>query len=169
MSAKTHISVLVKLRHKAAAWRRRPWAERRWFFVAVVLLGLARLAVLTVPFKRIAPWLGKDLRTAAVVPLATQHQMTSALHIGHAVRVAARYTPWESKCLPQAMAARILLGVNRLPYALFMGVKNSRESGMTAHAWVCTGAAAVIGGRSFGDFTVVGTYVSPALEPTVAR
>lgn len=169
MSEATHTSLLGRLRRKASAWRRRPWAEKRWFFIAVVLLGLARLAVLTVPFKRIAPWLGKNLQTAAVVPLATERQVASALHIGRAVRMAARYTPWESKCLPQAMAARVLLGANRLPYALFMGVKNSRESGMTAHAWVCTGAAAVIGGHSFGDFTVVGTYVSPALEPTVAR
>ena len=61
MSGNSHINLLAKLRRKVAAWRRRPWAEKRWFFPAIALLGLARLAVLTVPFKRIAPWLGKDL------------------------------------------------------------------------------------------------------------
>ena len=153
-------SVLVR---KAGSWRRKPAEERLWFAPAFLLLGLARATLVAVPFRRIAPSLGYDLKTAAVVPLASEDEVVRALHIGRAVRTAARYTPWQSRCLAQAMAARVLLAMNGLPYGLYLGVENSRDSGMTAHAWVCTGPAAVTGGRSFGRFTVVGTFVSPRL------
>ena len=157
-------SPLIRLRRKVATWRRMPRAEQGWFFVAYPLLGLARLALLLVPFRRLAPWLGQNLQTAVVVPLASRRQITQALCIGRAVRVAAGYTPWKSKCLAQAMTARVLLGLKRLPYALYLGVRKDDEAGLAAHAWVCTGPAAITGGHSFGQFTVVGTFVSWGLR-----
>lgn len=149
---------------KARAWRRRPLEEKVWFAPAFLLLGLARAALLTVPFRRIAPLLGHNMQ-GAVVPLAGEREVARALHIGHAVRTAARYTPWQSKCLAQAMAARVLLGVSDVPYGLYLGVQRSGDSGVVAHAWVCSGPAAVTGGRGFGQFTVVGTFVSFRLAP----
>jgi hypothetical protein len=160
---------LLVLRRKAGAWRRKSLAEKLWFAPAYLLLGLMRAVLSTVPFRRIAPLLGHGMKTAAVVPLASEREISLALHIGRAVRTAARYTPWESKCLAQAMAARVLLGVNGLPYALFLGVSKGGESGMAAHAWVCTGPAAVTGAHSFHQFTVVETFVSPMLAPQVER
>ena len=157
--------VLVR---KARAWRRKPAEEKLWFAPAFVLLGMARAALLTLPFRRIAPLLGRNLQAAAV-PLAGEQEVARALHIGRAVRTAARYTPWESQCLAQAMAARVLLGVNGLPYGLYLGVRKRGESGVTARAWVCTGPAAVTGGRGFGQFAVVGTFVSPRLAPPAGR
>ena len=154
---------------KARSWRQKPPEEKLWFAPAFLLLGLARAALLTVPFRRIAPLLGHNLQAAAAVPLAGEPEVVRALHIGRAVRTAARYTPWESQCLAQAMAARVLLGVNGLPYGLYLGVRKRGESGVTAHAWVCTGPAAVTGGRGFGQFAVVGTFVSPRLAPAAGR
>lgn len=161
--------ILAVLRRKAGAWRRMPLAEKLWFAPAYLLLGLMRLVLMAVPFRWIAPLLGHGMQTAAVVPLASEREISRALHIGRAIRTAARYTPWDSKCLVQAMAARVLLGVNGLPYALFLGVNKDGESSMAAHAWVCTGPAAVTGGHSFAQFTVVGTFVSPTLAPPVQR
>lgn len=155
--------LLTLIRRKAGAWWGMPFVEKAWFFAAYPLLGLARLALLIVPFRQIAPWLGQNLQTAAITPLATHQQIAQARHIGHAVQIAARHTPWESKCLAQAMVARALLGIKRLPYALYLGVRKEGEAGMTAHAWVYTGRLAVTGGRSFGQFTVIGTFVSPRL------
>lgn len=167
MAAHRTRDTLAVVRRKAGAWRRMPLAEKLWFAPAYLLLGLMRLVLLTVPFRWIAPLLGHGMQTAAVVPLASEQEVTRALHVGRAVRTAARYTPWESKCLAQAMAARVLLGVSGLPYALFLGASKGGESGMAAHAWICTGPAAVTGGHSFGQFTVVGTFVSPTLAPPV--
>ena len=64
------------------------------------------------------------------------------------------------------MVARSLLGLRGLPYGLYLGLrKDAKEAGgMAAHAWVCTGPVAVTGGRSFGQFTVVGVFVSDQLN-----
>jgi hypothetical protein len=148
---------------KARSWQRKPREEKLLFVPSFLLLGMAQLTLHTVPFRRIAPLLGHDVRTAASVPLADARQAARALHIGRAVRTAACYTPWESKCLAQAMAARALLGMSGLPYGLYLGVGRRGESGVTAHAWVCTGPVAVTGGRSFGRFAVVGAFLS--LQP----
>jgi hypothetical protein len=152
------------LRRKAVNWWRRPLPERLWLVPAFLLLGLARAALLTVHFRRIAPWLGQAMKTAAVVPLASASEIARALHIGRAIATAAHYTPWESKCLVQAMVARALLGACGLPYALFLGVNKQADKGLAAHAWVCIGPAAVTGGQGFREFRVVGTFVSSRLS-----
>lgn len=131
------------------------------FAPAFLLLGLSRAALLTLPFRRIAPLLGRDMRAAVAVPLAGEQEVARALHIGRAVRTAARYTPWQSRCLAQAMAARALLGLCGLPYGLYLGVDGRGRSAVVAHAWVCCGRAAVTGGHAFGRYAVVGTFASP--------
>lgn len=145
------------------AWHRRPWVEKFWFFPSYLMLGVARLALMILPFSAIAPRLGCSMQTAAVVPLASPSESSLARHIGGAIRMAAGYTPWDSKCLAQAMVAAKLLTLSRVPYGLFLGVSPDGRGGLKAHAWVCTGPVAVTGGHSFYDFTVVGTFVFPSV------
>ena len=155
-------NLISTARRKLGSWRRMSLAAQFWFIVAYPLLGLARMALLTVPFRYLAPWLGHNLKTSAAVPLVSERQAWQALEMGRAIRTAARYTPWESKCLAQAMVARLLLGLRGIPYALFLGVRKDETdpAGMAAHAWVCSGRAFITGGQSFGQFTVVGTFIS---------
>lgn len=159
-------SLFQRLHRKWQYWRRMPVSERGWFFTALPLLGLARLGILTLPFRWMAPLLGHNHQTAAFVPLASPEQWRQALAIGRGIRTAARYTPWESKCLAQAMVARCLLGLSGLPYGLYLGLRKEEKEagGMAAHAWVCTGPVAVTGGHSFGQFTVVGVFASDPLR-----
>jgi hypothetical protein len=149
---------------KVRTWWRRPLPERLWFGPAFLLLGVARAILLTVPFRHIAPWLGQNREASAVVPLASVAEIADAAHIGRAIGTAARYTPWESKCLAQAMVARLLLGALDLPYALFLGVNKRADAGLTAHAWVCIGPLAVTGGSGFDTYTPITTFISPWLE-----
>lgn len=149
----------------AKAWRRRHWQEKIWLLPAFVLLGGMRAALLLVPFHHLAPLLGRNLQALPVVPLVGRADIVRAGHIGAAIRTAARYTPWESKCLAQAMAARLLLGLNRIPYGLYLGLDKRNPGGMTAHAWVYAGSMAVTGGDSFGQFTLVSTFVAPGSIP----
>ncbi len=100
---------------------------------------------------------------ALQMPLATPEQMQRALTIGRGVRLAATYTPWQSKCLAQAMVASWLLRRYGLPYGLYFGVRKDPASarGMAAHAWVSSGQTAVTGGRGcFNDFSVVYNFVN---------
>ncbi|HUD86327.1 MAG TPA: lasso peptide biosynthesis B2 protein, partial [Xanthobacteraceae bacterium] len=80
---------------------------------AVVGLLVARLALIFVPFPRLARRLGtfvppSDARVAAVRTATTPDEAQRAEEIGWAVTRAARYVPFRAVCLPQAMAARVM-------------------------------------------------------------
>ena len=70
----------------------------------------------------------------------------------------------ESKCLAQAMTARVLLGVMGIRTSLLLGVARDPELKMEAHAWVLAGRASVTGANGFGSYTVVAAYVPRSLE-----
>jgi hypothetical protein len=152
------------LQRKAQSFLAQPLFVQAWFVPLWLLLGLSKAAIFTVSFRRLAPQLGEPVGAAPWVPLASAAQEALALQIGRAVRMAARYTPWDSNCFPQAVAARVLLGLYGLPYALYFGLMRDPQSAqMKAHAWVATGRVGVTGGRSFGQFTVVGVFVPSSL------
>ena len=152
------------LRRKALTFLRHPIFIKLWLLPVWLLLGISKALILAVSFKRLAPRLGVHEGTAPWVPLLDRTQEARALAIGRVVRLAARYTPWESNCFPQAVAARLLLGLYRIPYVLYFGLARDAESGgMKAHAWVAAGRIRVTGGASFRQFTVVGCFVAPQL------
>lgn len=153
-----------RLLRKLRSLTRHPAFERRWLLPVWLLLGLAKLAIFTLSFRRLAPWLGVAAGGAPWLPLASPAQEARALDISRAIRLAARYTPWDSNCFPQAIAARVLLALYGVPYALYFGLaREPGSTGMKAHAWVGAGRVRVTGGESFRHYTVVGTYVAPGL------
>ncbi len=120
---------------------------------ASLLLGLARLAILFLPFSRIARWLGVHMaETAAVQP---PDVIALSRRVQHAVETAAAHLPWQSVCLPQAIAAKTMLGRRGVPCTLYLGVLHS---GMEAHAWVRVGEVVVTGERNKEGHTVVSTF-----------
>jgi len=141
------------LRQPLAVWL---WLAPCWF-----LLGFSRLAILTVPFKRLAPLLGAQAQLDPITPVCTPRQERRALAVDAALRIASRYTPWTSNCFPQAMTARIIFGALGIPYALYFGTKRNRETkALEAHAWLASGKVTVGKVRSFREFTPVGVFVS---------
>ncbi|WP_318153387.1 lasso peptide biosynthesis B2 protein [Halomonas sp. ML-15] len=152
---------LKKIRRKAISFLRQPGFAKRWFPLLWVLLGLSRVAILLFSFRRLAPYLGQPMGIAAYIPLLTPKQEAKAAQIGQAIRLAARYTPWVSNCFPQAVTARLVLGLYGIPYSLYFGVMREPETReYKAHAWVATGRVAITGGYGFNLFTVVGCYSS---------
>jgi hypothetical protein len=132
---------------------------------AWLLLGASRVVILAIPFRYLAHGLGTQTGISPWIPLLGSRSEAKALSIGRAVQLAARFTPWESSCLPQAVTARVLLGLCGVPYSLFFGVaRDSDGSNMSAHAWVAAGRVPVTGGASFGQFTVVACFVAPRLR-----
>jgi hypothetical protein len=131
-----------------------------------LLLGVSKALIFTISFQRLAARLGQPLGVAPWVPLVDARQRARALQIGRAVRLAAKYTPWDSNCFPQAVAARVLLGLYGVPYAMYFGLARDALTRETqAHAWVMAGPVAVTGGHSFAQFTVVGVFATPGLIP----
>jgi hypothetical protein len=84
------------------------------------------------------------------------------MSVAHVIALAARYTPWKSNCFPQAVTAKVLLGLYDIPNSLFFGVyRDPMEVALKAHAWVAAGRVRVTGGAGFEQFTVVSCFVSP--------
>lgn len=155
------------LARKLRAWQRLPGFVRAWLVPVWLLLGMAKLLIFSVTFRRLAPHLGHAAGASAFLPLLTPTHQDRARLISRAVQTAARYTPWNSNCFPQAVVARVLLGIYGIPYTLCFGLMRDAASGeIQAHAWVIAGPVAVTGGHSFERFTVVGVFTSlPATQP----
>lgn len=153
------------LRGKLRPFVQRPWADRRLLTEAYFWLGVARLALLTLPFRWIAPFLGTTKLETIEDTLA--HDEKSWLNrVSWAVRTASRYTPWTSNCLPQAIAAKRLLQQRHIRSTLYLGLRHSQESPgeMEAHAWLRSGKFVIVGGRGEQRFTVVATFAEEKLS-----
>ena len=159
--ANTSLSAWCKsLRDAPAKWRRRNRTERRLLLEAFLLLAVARLLVLTIPFRRLASSLGHHMCESG--PETDSAALRQAHLIGQAVRSAANNTPWQSVCLPQAVAAQWMLKRRRIAATLYLGVAKDLEKPqqLAAHAWLRCGDIILTGGHSHKDFTVLSTFSS---------
>ena len=132
-----------------------------WLVPVWLGLGLASLLIALLPFKRIASLLGRfGGITKPVLPVSAA-QEARAVQIGRTVQLAADYAPWRADCYPQAIVARLLLGLYRLPFAISMGLTKESATGQTqAHAWVDCGKVVVTGGEGGGDYSIVAVFSS---------
>ena len=134
-----------------------PWRDRLLLAEAAVLLGAARLAVLTVPFR----WLvaAKARESAPDSPARPEEcQRDTIGRVRWAVGAASRRTPWNSNCLAQALAARRMLGRRGIGSILHLGLRKGERGRLEAHAWLRCGDLPVTGGRGHEDYAVVGSF-----------
>ncbi|MDX8400839.1 MAG: lasso peptide biosynthesis B2 protein [Gallionellaceae bacterium] len=158
------LGVFASLAGKAGSFARRSWFEQVWFIPVWLLLGVSRFLILTIHFRHMASWLGVNAGIEPWIPLVNLDGEAHSRSIARVIAMASRYTPWESNCFPQAVVARMLLGLYGVPYGLFFGVsRSSKEAEMEAHAWVTAGRVRVSGGEGFEEFTVVGSFISPCV------
>lgn len=141
-------------RAKFAQYRSRTPAERRLLLEASAWLALSRLAVRLLPFRWIAPRLGRHMAATPEIPLVEHEALLKS--VSWAVRAAARHVPFEAVCLPQAMAAKAMLARRGVDATLYLGVQ--RGEAMGAHAWLRVGDRIVTGRREAASHTVVSTF-----------
>ena len=136
---------------------RRPWADK-WLLVQVfVLLGVTRLAINVLSFRRLARAFGPhQVETPADAPA---EQLVAARRIAWAIHRVSPYTPWKSNCFPQALTAKLLLRRRGIPSTLYLGAAFKEDrSGLEAHAWLRCGPLYVTGGRGHERFGTVGVF-----------
>lgn len=146
----------------AARLRQTSWAERRLLAEAVLLLAVARLSVLVLPFRWLSALLGGDREeTALDTPAA------AAAAVGQAVERVSRFTPWRSNCLAQALAGHVMLRRRHVPTTLYLGVAKDADVRLHAHAWLRSGTLIVTGRSGHERFAPVMTYAwrAPAAFP----
>lgn len=133
-----------------------PASHRQMVLEAFLYLGLARLAILIIPFRTIAPYLGQ---LGASTPESTEPlSQNTARQVSWAVSTASRHTPWQSRCLAQAIAAKMMLRRRGLASTLYLGLKKAGEKSLDAHAWLRYGDIILTGGESLDMFTVISTF-----------
>jgi hypothetical protein len=148
----------MRLVHLARGFARLGHKDQVRLFAAWSLLGLSRFAILVLPFRLVRRALGERREPGAPTRPEPVDRETAvrATRIGATVRLAARHTPWRSECFPQALTARLLLGLERVPHVVSFGVRRDGDA-LVAHAWVHTGDVPVTGGTAH-DYTEVGSF-----------
>ena len=133
------------------------WSDRGLLIEAAALLGAARLAAKTIPFKQLARCFGQHMSESERVVESGVDARAS--RIGWAVRTVARRTPWNSNCLAQAVAARLMLRRRKMACTVYLGLVKDGKHELAAHAWLRCGNRVVTGGRtSSRRYTVVSTF-----------
>ena len=143
-------------------WIRLP-AYERWLVVEAALwMGLARLAISILPFRWLAPRLGRHMAESSRV--ASDTHLRRARQISRSVKRASRHLPWDCTCLVKSMAAMEMLGRRGQGSTLYLGVNREDDDRLKAHAWLRTGDAFISGGRQRHGYVVVGYFMRPDTE-----
>ena len=138
-----------------------PFKYQIFFILNYALCGVARAAINVFPLRRISPYFGPFKKTLVISTLPNRKQLGLAVRIGQSVRLAAKYTPWDSSCLTQAMVAKFWCRLYKIPYVFYIGFAKAPEepSGYKAHAWITAGRVLVTGGNGLMDYNVISSYV----------
>lgn len=123
---------------------------------AAVWLGLARLAIAALPFRWLSPYLGQQQWESPSTEAADQREPVR--RISWAVTTTSRHAPWQSTCLAQAIAAKMMLQHRGICSTLYLGVVKDGAEGLMAHAWLRSGATILTGEAGWERFTVVSTF-----------
>ncbi len=131
---------------------------------AVTYLLAARLALIFIPFPRLARHIGtfvppSDPRAAQAAAAVAQDQARLAEDIGWAVTRAARYVPFKAVCLPQAMAARVMLKRRGVKSVMHFGAAKGTEKPLDAHAWLDAAGVEVTGYPVAKNFAEIACFV----------
>lgn len=136
-----------------------------WFLFFYPYSGLVRAAILTLPFSLLSRGYGCHYHNTELSPLVPEPQQMLAWRIGKVAELAASYTPWESKCLVQALMVKTLLGFYGVPYVMHLGARmtDDPKEPMKAHAWVKVGPWVIAGGDGHRAYGIVGSFVASSL------
>ena len=136
---------------------------------AVAWLLVARLSLIFVSFPRLARRLGTlvapaDARALRAKLDAKQDQARIAEEVGWAVTRAARHVPFNAVCLPQAMAARIMLKRRGVDSVLHFGARIGQDKvgpdkPIDAHAWLDAAGIEVTGYPVASTFAEIACFV----------
>ncbi len=140
--------------------------NRRRMLLAEAVAGLlvARFALIFLPFPRLARYLGtfvppSDPRVAQAGNDAAMDQSELAEEIGWAVTRAARYVPFNAVCLPQAMAARVMLKRRGVKSVMHFGAARGKDKPLNAHAWLDAAGVEVTGYPVAENFAEIACFV----------
>lgn len=135
---------------------RSPWSQKKNFLEACCWLALARMAIVLIPFRRIAPHLGHHMEESPAT--RNLEQLQQVRDVAHVVQRMADFMPWQCKCLAQAISAKMMLQRRGVSSTLYLGVAKKGETELCAHAWLRSGDRIVTGRDGMKQFAVVSFF-----------
>ena len=139
-----------------------PTKDKIFVFRLFYLMGIFRAMMLLIPFKKLKKYLGTS-KVESKQKL-TEKNLSYIKKLRFFIIKVSNNTPWESKCLVQAMTAQCLLREKGLKTTLYLGVGKSGDifesinsENMIAHAWIRCGEEFVTGGDGKG-YAIVGKF-----------
>src|SRR3990167_10778166 len=146
---------LPVVKHKWRTFIRLSRLEKQLFFINFFLCGNAKLSIYILPYRFISLYFGRPRRMLIASTVLLKSDTQRARFIGRSVRLAAKYTPWDSSCLTQAMVAKFWCVHYKIAYLFFVGFDNTKPLGQSGHAWVTAGPIMITGGYGFNTHHVV--------------
>ncbi len=134
------------------------WKLKIIVIAVFFLTGITRLAILVVPPKYLLSILGKE--GSETPEEVNRRELLRAYKIGWCVNKVSDYTPWQSKCLVEALTAQLLLKTLGISSTLYLGISREGENKLIAHAWLRCGQLIVTGGDEKEHFKTVAKYAS---------
>ena len=117
-----------------------------------------RAFILFVPFNKLRKRMGQ---VKSESPKEVEIDIyKEAKRIAWIVNKVSKYTPWESKCLVQALTAQKMLKKQEISTTIYLGVRKDENGKMIAHAWTRCGEFYVTGGANRNGFAVVAKFAS---------
>jgi hypothetical protein len=137
-----------RLAEKLRRFRALEGRDRWMLFHAMTWLGMARIMLLVMPFKKLAARLSGEQSAAKGYP---DPELLD--RIGFAVHAAAGNVPWRSDCFPQSIAARMILRHYGYTSTIHLGIERQGQSDLIGHAWVTCSDTVVTGGEDQDRYT----------------
>ncbi|MBP7175558.1 MAG: lasso peptide biosynthesis B2 protein [Thermoclostridium sp.] len=133
-----------------------PFRVKAALVEAYLCLGFARFLIWRFQFKRFAWIFGQvncetEFSDEGLDPAKMKE-------VSQAIRTMSRHTFWESKCLAQACAAKIMLNRRKQRSTVYLGVAKDSRGEMIAHAWVRCGTRYITGGDGSKKFTTTSKF-----------
>lgn len=128
------------------------------FIKAFIYMGYFRAFILFIPFNKLRKRMGK-VKEESPEEVSEEIYM-KARRIARIVGIVSSHTPWESKCLVQALTAQKMLNKQGISTTLYLGVKKDNNNQMLAHAWIRCGNYFVTGGVNKQGYAVVAKFTN---------
>ena len=149
------MQTLLKLFRKIKTFFKIKNQDKLAFIKAFIYMGYFRAFILFIPFNKLRKRMGK---VKVESPQNVDDECyKKAVRIARIVGIVSYHTPWESKCLVQAMTAQKILKDKGIKTTLYLGVAKERNN-MVAHSWLRYGQMFVTGGNGDLNYTRVGCF-----------
>lgn len=145
---------MSSLAHKAQTFVRLQGTTKSLFAEAVVTSAYVKFALLFLPFKKVAAWLGKPV-DVNVHPPYQEDGLPLVKEVKTAINLIDKYAPWPTECYTRALTAKIMLHRRKVQSVLFFGFRRNPETNrVEGHAWLNTSGTTVTGKCNFSLYHV---------------